>query len=228
MSRTIRVLLTIIIFISVISSVAVITLSNKKIMEFDGQRAFNDVNYQVSLGPRTPGSKAHEDVVNWIVSNLKDSKWAVVTQKTNISGTSIENIIAKRGTGSPWIIIASHYDSRIFADQDPTPEGRELPVLGANDGASTVAILLELARVLPIKGDKQIWLVFLDAEDNGDIQGNEWILGSQYFVDQLIEKPDCAIILDMVGDKDLNIYMEQNSNPDLNTEIWGVAAKFGI
>jgi glutaminyl-peptide cyclotransferase len=217
------------IFIIVLITYAILLGSSyaTKTNKFDGQRAYDDVKYQVSLGPRTPGSKAHEDIVNWIISNLKSSKWNVITQETSISGIPIKNIVAKRGTGSPWIIIASHYDSRIFADQDSTPESRKLPVLGANDGASTVAILLELARDIPIKDNKQIWLVFLDAEDNGNIQGYDWILGSQYFVDQLNGKPDSAVILDMVGDKDLNIYMEQNSNHDLNQEIWAAASTLG-
>jgi len=227
MVKTIKILLAISILILITFSILTISSSYTKTKEFEGQRAYDDVKYQVTLGPRTPGSESHEVVANWVISNLESSNWDVFTQETNISGVPIKNIIAKRGTGSPWIIIASHYDSRNFADQDATPESRKLPVLGANDGASTVAILLELARDLPSKEDKQIWLVFLDAEDNGDIQGNKLILGSQYFVDQLNGKPDSAVILDMVGDKDLNIYMEQNSNHDLNQEIWGVASHLG-
>jgi Zn-dependent M28 family amino/carboxypeptidase len=194
---------------------------------FDGQRAYEDVKYQAGLGPRILGSEAHENTVNWIISRLQKLNWDIDIQEADISEVSIKNIIAKKGTGVPWIIIASHYDSRLFADQDPTPEGRKLPVIGANDGASSVAILLELARILPDKFNKQIWLVFFDAEDNGNIQGYEWRMGSQYFVDKLNGKPDAVVILDMVGDKNLNIYMERNSNPDLNKEIWGVASKLG-
>ncbi len=73
--------------------------------------------------------------------------------------------------------------------------------------------------------NKQIWLVFFDAEDNGNALGTGWDLGSQYFVSELSGTPDRVIILDMIGDKDLNIYMERNSNPDINTEIWGVASE---
>jgi Zn-dependent M28 family amino/carboxypeptidase len=115
----------------------------------------------------------------------------------------------------------------MFADRDSNPENMRTPVVGANDGASSVAILLELARVLPIRLEEQIWLVFFDAEDNGDISGYDWSMGSQYFVSELKGKPDDVIIIDMVGDKDLNIYMERNSNPDLNQEIWGVASTLG-
>jgi Zn-dependent M28 family amino/carboxypeptidase len=195
--------------------------------EFDGQRALDGVKFQVGQGPRTMGSNAHEIVANWIISDLSNLNWKVDTQVTSISGVAIKNIIAQRGSGIPWIIIASHYDSRSFADNDPNPQNRKLPVMGANDGASSVAILLELARVLPPKLNKQIWLVFFDAEDNGNASGSGWDMGSQYFVSELNGKPDSVVILDMIGDTDLNIYMERNSNSDLNNEIWGVASKLG-
>ena len=199
----------------------------KKTNLFDGQRAFQNVKYQVELGPRIPGSEAHEKAAAWIISSLIKNKWDVYIQETEISGAPIKNIIAKTGKGTPWIIIASHYDSRIFADRDKTPDGRIFPIEGANDGGSSTAILLELARTLPFSINKQIWLVFFDAEDNGNIPGYDWSLGSQYFVNNLVGKPDSVIIIDMVGDKDLNIYMERNSNPELNHEIWGVASELG-
>ena len=227
MSKTIKVILSIIIIILIlVFSIYLFSLS-KDIKIFDGQKAYEDVRYQVGLGPRLLGSEAHKITANWIVSKLQSLDWDVNTQETVISGVPIRNIIAKRGEGTPWIIIASHYDSRFLADRDADPENRKLPVVGANDGASTVATLLELARVLPARSNKQIWLVFFDAEDNGDISGYEWLLGSQYFVDELKSKPDSVIILDMVGDKDLNIHMERNSNPELNQEIWGVASELG-
>jgi Zn-dependent M28 family amino/carboxypeptidase len=153
--------------------------------------------------------------------------WQVDNQESVISNQTVENIIAQHGTESPWIIIASHYDSRSFADKDPNPNNHKQPVMGANDGASSVAILLELGRVLPVKQNKKIWLVFFDNEDNGTSSGTGWDLGSEYFVSELHGKPDSVIVLDMVGDKDLNVYMERNSNPDLNTEIWGVANELG-
>jgi glutaminyl-peptide cyclotransferase len=191
---------------------------------FDGQQAYKDVKYQMELGPRIPGSEAHGKAVNWMVSELENSGWNVEMQEAAISGINIKNIIAKRGTGKPWVIIGSHYDSRPFADKDLSPEGRKQPVPGANDGASSVAILLELARSIPENLDKHIWLVFFDAED---ISGDELAVGSQYFVDNLSGKPDSVVVLDMVGDKDLNINMEWNSNPELNQEIWEVASELG-
>jgi glutaminyl-peptide cyclotransferase len=194
---------------------------------FDGQSAYNDVKYQVSLGPRTMGSVAHEQAAQWIITELQTQNWQIETQETVISGQMVKNIIAKRGTGNPWVIFGSHYDSRAMADQDPDLNNQKQPVMGANDGASSVAILLEFARVIPITINKQIWLVFFDDEDNGTYSGTGWGIGSDYFVSQLEDKPDNVIILDMVGDKDLNIYMEKNSNPELNDEIWGVAERLG-
>ena len=227
MSKTIKIYASIIIIFIILSFSIFLFSSSKGSKVFDGQKAYEDVGFKVGLGPRLPGSEAHKNTANWIISKLQSLQWEVTTQETVISGIPIRNIIGRRGTGTPWIIIASHYDSRFLADREADPENRKLPVVGANDGASTVAILLELARVLPSRSNTQIWLVFFDAEDNGDISGYEWYLGSQYFVDELNGKPDSVIILDMVGDKDLSIYMERNSNPELNQEIWGVASELG-
>ena len=173
------------------------------------------------------GSEAHETAASWMVSTLKDLQWQVETQETVVSGQVIKNIIARRGKGTPWIILGSHYDSRLFADQDTIIANRKLPVPGANDGASSTAVLLELARVLPVKNNMQIWLVFFDDEDNGTASGTGWSVGSTYFVSQLQGKPDSVVVLDMIGDGDLNIYKEGNSDRELNTEIWNVANNLG-
>ena len=210
-----------------ILSIITISYVYRNTQVFDGQRALEYIKFQVELGPRILGSEAHETAAKWIISSLEANKWEVESQEVEISGIPIKNIIAKGGEGKPWIIIGGHYDSRLFADRDSTPDGRKLPVDGANDGASSVAILLELARILPISTDKEIWLVFFDAEDNGNILGYDWILGSQSFIAEVEGKPDNVVILDMVGDKDLNIYMEQYSDPDLNAEIWGIASELG-
>ena len=93
-------------------------------------------------------------------------------------------------------------------------------------GVERVAVLLELARSLP--GDTvPIWLVFFDAEDNGRIEGWDWILGSREFVKNNPVQPRAAVIVDMIGDADLNIYKEHNSNPALTDEIWEVANGLG-
>ena len=77
---------------------------------FIGQTAFRDVQYQVSLGARTPGSEAHAKVVEWLHQQLTRSGWLVEEQDSTLMGHSIQNIVAKRGTGTPWIIIGAHYD----------------------------------------------------------------------------------------------------------------------
>jgi glutaminyl-peptide cyclotransferase len=228
MRKPISILLVVIsVGVVVIVVISLFMATNKASKGFSGERAFNDVKYQVGLGPRTMGSVAHQQAAQWIITELQKLGWQVETQETTISGQTVKNIIAKRGAGNPWVILASHYDSRSLADQDKNPANRKLPVLGANDGASSTAILLELGRVLPAQLNKQVWLVFFDNEDNGNNSGSGWDIGSEYFVSQLKGKPDSVVILDMVGDKDLNIYMERNSNPEINTEIWGVANGMG-
>ncbi|MEJ2710203.1 MAG: M28 family peptidase [Anaerolineales bacterium] len=200
---------------------------------FDGERAMQDVHYQMSLGPRTVGSQAHAQTVDWIVSELEQSGWEAQVQESQSLGHPIRNVVGKWGQGRPWIVIGAHYDSRLVADQDPDPENRLLPVPGANDGASGVAVLLELARTLPdqLKSQNrsapQIWLVFFDAEDNGNLPGWDWILGSQAFVASLENYPDAAVVVDMIGDKDLNVYQERNSDPELTRQIWSQANSLG-
>ena len=193
---------------------------------FSGVRAYEDVKYQSSLGPRTPGSQAHSQTVEWIVNELKSANWSADIQEI-AGGQPIKNIVAKRGESGPWIVLGAHYDSRLLADQDPDPNNRTQPVVGANDGASGVAVLLELARTLPDDLPARIWLVFFDAEDNGNIQGWDWIMGSRAFVASLQEKPNAAIIIDMIGDANLNLPIEQNSNPALVQEIWQTAKDLG-
>ncbi len=226
-TRRTSVILLILFGIIIIPILYFVDLRNKSYGEFIGQRAFEDITYQVSLGPRTMGSVAHDQVVQWIVDDLRKSGWEVEVQETIISGVKTQNIIAKRGEGTPWIILGSHYDSRSTAVRDPNPANRKLPVPGADDGASSTAVLLELARILPKQLNKQVWLVFFDNEDNGLASGSGWSIGAEYFVSQLQGKPDSVVILDMVGDKNLNIYMEGNSNRVINSEIWAVAKELG-
>jgi glutaminyl-peptide cyclotransferase len=137
-------------------------------------------------------------------------------------------IIATRGEGQKWIILGAHYDSRKHADKDPNPLNQLYPVPGANDGASGVAVLLELSRVIQKNINKKISLVFFDLEDQGRIPGWNWILGSRAFVSSLIEKPSVVVVVDMVGDKDLKIYQEKNSDRRFSNEIWQIAAENGF
>ncbi len=194
---------------------------------FDGQRAYRDVLAQVAFGPRTPESASHAQEVAYIISELEEAGWQVVLQKTTWGGFPIENVIAYRGTqgGAPTLLLGAHYDSRLLADQGPGPEADEA-VPGANDGASGVAVLLELARTLP-EDTVPVWLVFFDAEDNGGLEGRNWAMGSRAFVADLATPPQAVVIVDMVGDEDLNLNIEANSDSALAEEIWGLAADLG-
>jgi Zn-dependent M28 family amino/carboxypeptidase len=201
------------------------TIEMKQIpVSFNSQRAYNDLLAQVSFGPRTPGSIAHARTIEYIRGELETAGWKSSIQETVWDGFSIQNIIALKSDESPRLIIGAHYDSRLQADRDPGG-GQGNPVLGANDGASGVAVLLELARTLP-EDSLSTWLVFFDAEDNGGLDNRDWIMGSRAFVNKLTDHPQAVVIVDMVGDANLNIYIEHSSDPNLVTEIWAQAAKF--
>lgn len=187
--------------------------------QFNGQQAYEYVIKQVNLGPRTPGNHAHASIIEWIDTGLSRSGWRVNFQEGIYQGHLITNIIGKNSNNPPEIILAAHYDSRIVSDQDINLLNQEEPVPGANDGASGVAVLMELSRHLQYY-KKSIWLVFLDAEDNANTSGWDGLLGSRFFVSKLESKPKAVIILDMVGDKDLNIYAEMNSNQQLTEDLW--------
>jgi len=199
--------------------------SRRSTIHFDGQRAYQDVVAQMSFGARTPGSLAHAQTITYIQQELEKVGWNVQIQATTWLGFSVQNIIATRSDFGSYIVVGAHYDSRLLADRDPGP-GSSGPVPGANDGASGVAVLLELARSLP-PDSIPVRLVFFDAEDNGGLDDRQWIMGSQAFVAALTEKPQAAVIVDMVGDADLNIYIERNSDSTLTAEIWAQAAALG-
>jgi glutaminyl-peptide cyclotransferase len=211
--------------------------------KFSGERALQDLAYQLDLGPRTAGSQAHEEAKKYFISELQKAGWNVEVQTTTYQGQPVENVIGSYGEGAPWVVIGAHYDSRLVSDRDPDPAKRSTPVPGADDGASGAAVLLELARSLPAQLQlawqdqtaqnpakplaKRISLLFIDSEDNGDLPGWDWLLGSLAYVRDLKERPQAAVILDMIGDKDLNIYYERNSDPRLNQEIWQTAFELG-
>ena len=193
---------------------------------FDGQRAYANVETQVAFGPRLPGSEGHAKVREWVREELVEAGWRVEVQESEALGHPIQNIVARRSDAPPQIIIGAHYDTRMFADSDPDPANHSKPVPGANDGASGVAVLLEIARSLP-EDTVPIWLVFFDAEDNGRIEGWDWTLGSPEFVRNYSVQPRAVVIVDMIGDADLNIYKEHNSNPELTDQIWETARNLG-
>jgi Zn-dependent M28 family amino/carboxypeptidase len=230
MKRTSRTILAAVVAVILIVSIIWLTKNNQAVTSagFNGDRAYADVKAQVDLGPRTPGSPAHQAAIEYFQTELRKAGWSVELQEMEYGGHPVKNVIAKRGSGS-WLILGAHYDSRLAADQDPDPANHSAPVPAANDGASGIAVLLELARSLPADLNQEIWLAFFDVEDQGNLPGWDWILGSTALAESLPETnlPEAVIILDMIGDADLNIYMERNSDGDLTREIWNTAAELG-
>lgn len=192
------------------------------------------VQKQLNMGPRTPGSEAHARFVEYASELLKAAGWTVSSTSEKYEGKTVQNVIADRGPKDPseWIVIGAHYDSRITADQEPQPEDRQKSVPAANDGASGVAVLLGLAQNLPEVPDRRITLAFFDAEDQGKIMGwPDWCLGSRLLAEQygaLDRKPDAVIVIDMIGDADLNIHREKNSDAVLTDRLFSLAKELGL
>jgi glutaminyl-peptide cyclotransferase len=205
-------------------------LSNEKPIlasgNFNGERAETDITTQVAFGPRIPGSTAHALTIQYIQDELQTAGWNSVVLEQEYKGKIAYNIMATRNSHGPSIMLGAHYDSRIVADADPIPSNRATPVPGANDGASGVAVLLEIARVLP-KNSASTALLFIDIEDNGHLPGWEWIMGSSAFSENMSFTPKAVIIIDMIGDADLNIFMERNSDPEITAQIWQTAKNLG-
>jgi glutaminyl-peptide cyclotransferase len=190
---------------------------------FDGEAAYEHVVAQCDFGFRPTGSEAGRATGNYIVAELGKQGWAVETQEFIYRDTPVRNIIGRLGKG-PVVIVGAHYDTRRSADmEDPS-----VPVMGANDGASGVAVLLELARTLDRdKLQNEIWLAFFDAEDNGRLDGWEWCVGSSYMAENLTITPEAVVVVDMIGDADQQLYLERNSDPDLQMQLWDIAATLG-
>lgn len=195
---------------------------------FSGDEAYRHVLAQTDLGPRPTGSDAGWQTGEYIIAQLKRSGWQVETQEFEYQGVTARNIIGKRGTG-PITIVGAHYDTRRQADNDPDPAKHTEPVMGANDGASGVAVLLEMAQTLDVdQTGREIWLTFFDAEDNGRLDGWDWIAGSTYMAQNLTVTPTAMILLDMIGDADQQLYWDHNSDARLNESIWQTAATLGF
>ncbi len=215
--------------VCVISAVAACQCTENE--GFTGEKAYKLVSEQLEFGPRIPGSTGHKETGDWILTKLALYGWAVEEQWFEYRGVQIRNIIGKWESADETdynnpIILGAHYDTRPFADLDP--DEPKLPVPGANDGASGVAVLIELSRSLAYKEyPHPVWLVFFDAEDSGRIDEWEWIVGSTYFANSLNVDPDAVVIVDMVGDRDLQLYYEYNSDNVLAAEIWETGIELG-
>ena len=209
---------------------------NSSIPEFSGESAFHYLEKQCSFGPRNPGSSGHEQCEEYLIHTLSEFADTVFSQPflQSIPGKSdtleMTNIVGIFfGSGTKSLLLGAHWDTRPTAEHDVNPERRNEPILGANDGASGVAVHLETARILTQNPhDETIYIVFFDAEDLG-IEGNprSYALGAQHFAKNLpIPKPDNAIVLDMVGDAELHLPIERNSyvqNPTLVKILWTLA-----
>ena len=196
-------------------------------LQFSGDRAYTYVLEQESLGPRPTGTQAGWATGDYIIKQLTALGWAVETNEFMFQGVRGRNIIGKAGQG-PVVIIGAHYDTRPVADHDPDPANREQPILGANDGGSGVAVLLELAHVLNRDQlGNEVWLAFFDAEDRGRLDGWPFSVGAREMANNLAIRPQAVVVVDMIGDADQNIYYEGNSDPELSAELWTIAANLG-
>jgi glutaminyl-peptide cyclotransferase len=195
---------------------------------FDGDSAFAYLEAQMAFGPRWPGSEGHTAVGDYILAELEALGWETEEQPFVYQGVAVRNLIGRANVGAgPIILIGAHYDTRKIADMTP---GSTDPVPGAVDGASGVAVLLELARAVNLAQIfREIWLVFFDAEDQGGggMPGWDWIVGSTYMAENLTVFPEVVIVVDMIGDADQQLYYEGYSDPELRETLWQIAAELG-
>ena len=209
--------------------------------DFDEDHAFEYLVAQCDFGPRNPGSEGYYACLDFIINELDQSADDIILQDFRYREQryrkryDLQNIIARFNPDASFqTIISAHWDTRPWADQEDNRRDRNQPIIGANDGASGVAVLLELAKIMgetpPPIG---VNLVFFDGEDLGVPGENEtYCQGSRYFAKNLpIPRPDEAINLDMVGDKQLHIPVEKYSleyNPNLVRYLWGRADDMGL
>lgn len=198
---------------------------------FDSSKAWDHLRQQVAIGPRPSGSPGNVKNREYITKTLAALGLKTVEQAwtatTPIGPIKMVNLIATiPGQRAERIVLASHFDTKLF---------REFRFVGASDGASSTAALLELARV--IKARKQlpftIELLFLDGEEaTGEWQGTDNTYGSRHYVDVAgkagtLKSLRALILLDMIGDRNLNIRRETNSTPWLTDIVWNVARRLG-
>jgi hypothetical protein len=197
---------------------------------FNGGRAFEDLKHVVSFGPRPSGSPALLKTREWLIHELRDAgaeaEQDSFTASTPIGPIPMANLIAKfPGTGRETVIVAGHYDTKRFDD---------FRFVGANDGGSSAALLVELARVL--NGQKHTlnyWLVFLDGEEAVRTWSDtDSVYGSRHLVEKLSESGELSrikalILVDMIGNAQLRIPRETNSTPWLADLVFKTAQRLG-
>jgi glutaminyl-peptide cyclotransferase len=205
--------------------------------EFNGPTAFTYLEKQMSFGPRIPGTPAHRATGDWILSRLRASADTVIVQEiahVNRQGETLRlrNFFARfQPAATERVLFLAHWDTRPHADQSQNLGQQRLPVPGANDGASGVAVLLGVADALKQRAPTMgVDLLFVDGEDYGNFaDSTDVLIGSRWFAGHQPPgyQPLFAVLFDMVGDKDLQIYQEGNSlafAPEVVQRVWRTAA----
>ena len=197
---------------------------------FDGDRALEQARRQVldadgRVRHRIPGTPGNDAVAAYLAATMDELGFATSYHHFNATygceQVAMHNVVADRpGTSGRMVVFGAHYDTRPIADKDPDASRRAEPNDGAVDGASGVAVLLELARVLPASNDA-VRFVFFDGEDGGSYQGaqcTEWILGSRAYATSLeqaeIDSMAAFVLVDMVGDPEMRLPYEMNTRAD--------------
>lgn len=212
--------------------------------KFERDSAYAYIERQLAFGPRVPNTEPHRQAKDWLVGQLKGFGAKVIEQDfeaTAYTGTVLQgtNIIAQyQPEAQERILLAAHWDTRPFADSPINQERRDEPILGADDGGSGVAVLLEIARQLqahPI--DIGVDIVLFDAEDYGEGGGNNaesYALGAQYWSRNPhlsgAQRPQYGILLDMVGARGARFtkeYFSVQFAPDLVEKVWKLAQDMG-
>jgi glutaminyl-peptide cyclotransferase len=208
---------------------------------FDGQAAINYAATQLAFGPRVPGTPGATRCGDWIIAQMRQRADTVIVQSwtyTTTTGTvlPLRNILARfRPKASDRVLYVTHWDTRPISDEARDASQRHIPVPGANDGASGVALFMALGDVLkktpPSVG---VDLLFVDGEDYGDFPSmKDVLLGSTYFAAHLPDstyRPLYGVLWDMIGDRNLDIYEEVNSErgaPEVVRRVWDDAADLG-
>jgi len=210
------------------------------VREFDGAKAFTYLQQQVQFGFRIPGTPPHEQTGDWILAQLKaraDTVWVQDIDHRNASGKTmhLRNFFARfRPQAVERILYLAHWDTRPMADQAADSADRKKPVLGASDGASGVAVLLGVADALKAKPPTVgVDLLFVDGEDYGSFaDSNDVLIGSRWFAAHQPSgyPPLFGVLFDMVGDKNLDINVEGNSQsvaPEVVDRVWKTASALG-
>jgi glutaminyl-peptide cyclotransferase len=197
------------------------------------------VEKQLSFGTRVPGSEGHKKMKDWLVEKCKSFGLEVEVQEFKASFLGKKdvpsyNIIATLNPDhKKRVLLAAHWDTRLIAEKDPDPAKQNKPIMGADDGGSGVAALLEIMRVMSEKPiDLGVDFIFFDAEDQGEDGGN-WCIGSQYWSKNPHQKgytAEWGILLDLVGAKGATFHKEEISRYFAGKyvdKVWDLAHKMG-